>query len=100
VLETLTRHDFERRLGQGFRLALSAAEALDLTLIEVREAMAGGLGSPHRAPFSVVFRGGPRTRHLPQQIYDLTHPELGTLSIFIVPIGPDSEGMRYEAVFT
>ncbi|MDX6508976.1 MAG: hypothetical protein QOG81_728, partial [Gaiellaceae bacterium] len=37
---------------------------------------------------------------LPQQIYRFDHDELGTLEIFIVPIGTDEGGVRYEAVFT
>ncbi|MFN7117495.1 MAG: DUF6916 family protein [Saprospiraceae bacterium] len=28
------------------------------------------------------------------------HPNIGELYIFLVPLGPDAEGMRYEAVFT
>jgi hypothetical protein len=37
---------------------------------------------------------------LPQRIYRLEHAALDPLEIFIVPIGPDAEGMRYQAVFT
>jgi len=37
---------------------------------------------------------------LPQRTYDLVHPELGTLQIFIVPLGPQGGEMRYEAIFT
>ncbi len=48
-----------------------------------------------RAPFSLVFRGGPDPP-LPQRIYRVEHDELGALEIFLVPIAPD----RYEAVFT
>ena len=36
---------------------------------------------------------------LPQGMYDIEHEELRTLSLFMVPIGPDREGMGYEAVF-
>jgi hypothetical protein len=100
MLESLTKEVFEARLGERFEIALASGEALQLTLLQVQEAMAGGLGSPHRTPFSLFFRGGSPTHHLPQRIYDLRHPVLGTLSIFIVPIGPDAEAMRYEAVFT
>lgn len=51
-----------------------------------------------RAPFSLVFRG-PGDRVLPQRIYRLAHDELGEFEFFLVPIGPDREGMRYEAIF-
>jgi len=36
---------------------------------------------------------------LPQRMYNFDLGQLGSFDIFIVPIGPDSSGMRYEAVF-
>jgi hypothetical protein len=36
---------------------------------------------------------------LPQATYPVEHDELGRMEIFLVPIGPDGSGMRYEAVF-
>jgi hypothetical protein len=36
---------------------------------------------------------------LPQAIYQLEHDRMGTMDIFLVPIGPDGQGMGYEAVF-
>ena len=35
-----------------------------------------------------------------QVTYPLAHPELGTLEIFIGPIGPMDGGNGYQAVFT
>jgi hypothetical protein len=29
----------------------------------------------------------------------MEHEEIGALDIFLVPIGPDEEGPRYEAIF-
>ena len=51
-----------------------------------------------RRQFSLLFRG-PVDPFLSQGTYRLDHAELGALDIFLVPIGPDAEGMRYEAVF-
>ena len=48
-----------------------------------------------RAPFSLIFRGGP-SPPFPQQIYRVEHEVLGAIEIFLVPIATDS----YEAVFT
>ena len=36
---------------------------------------------------------------LPQGTYKVEHEKLGTLEIFLVPIGPDKEGLCYEAIF-
>ncbi len=49
-------------------------------------------------PFSLVFLGSPAPV-LPQRTWNLTHPALGNLEVFLVPIGPKDGRMRYEAVF-
>jgi hypothetical protein len=49
--------------------------------------------------FSLVF-AAKSGAVLPQAVYPLAHPALGTLEIFLVPIGPVPGGMGYEAVFT
>jgi hypothetical protein len=87
--------DFEKRLLATFRLPPSEPVS-ELVLIEaknLREPPASG-----RAPFSLLFRG-PRAPVLEQSIRCLEEPVLGNLDIFLVPIGPDEEGMVYEAVF-
>ena len=50
------------------------------------------------APFALVLRG-PRAPLLRQAIYALTHPRLGRIDIFLVPIAQDAECARYEATF-
>lgn len=99
MLESLTVSDFEPRLGQHFSIGTGGDGAdLDAELVEVtpvgEAARPGG-----RRPFSLVFRGPPGGA-LPQRIYRVDHPELGPLDIFLVPIGADGDGVRYEAVFT
>jgi len=42
----------------------------------------------------------PRGPFLPQAIYPLANPALGTLEIFLVPLGPQGDANSYEAVFT
>jgi hypothetical protein len=91
-LQTLTTADFEPLLEQRFRLDPGDQPAFEVELVEVTEIPreAGG-----RAPFSLVFQGGPNPP-LPQQIHRVEHERLGALEIFLVPIAAD----RYEAVFT
>ena len=71
------------------------AELTTVTPLGGRDADAGG----GRRPFSLIYRG-PLSPILPQKIYPVEHPELGTLELFLVPVGPEQGGMRYEAVFT
>ena len=48
--------------------------------------------------FSLVFRG-PHDRVLSQGMCRMEHAALGVFVLFIVPVGPDARGMRYQAVF-
>jgi hypothetical protein len=103
MLEQLSVSDFVGHVNGSFRIPLDSGEMVDLELIEAKT-----IGEGHRpdAPevrrraFSLIFRGPP-DRLLPQRIYPVEHPTLGTLEIFLVPLGPegDSEGLHYQAVF-
>jgi hypothetical protein len=55
--------------------------------------------APRVEPFALEF-AGPAEPQLEQRIYRLEHETLGSLDIFLVPIGFDfAGGLRYEAVF-
>ena len=106
MLERFTITTFAERLDETFRVYPDPADAerfLDVALIEATDltprAGQHAAAQERRAPFSIVFRG-PATPILPQRIYRLEHPALGTFDLFLVPIGPDECGMRYEAIFT
>jgi hypothetical protein len=92
MLEDLTVDQFRPVLHDGFGIAPDGAPAFEVELVEVTEIPREPGG---RAPFSLVFQGGPDPP-LPQGIYRVEHDELGELDIFLVPIAAD----RYEAVFT
>jgi hypothetical protein len=92
VLEDLTVDDFRLLLNERFRVAPDGVPAFEVELVEVREIPREPGG---RAPFSLVFQGGPEPP-FPQRIYRVEHDTLGELDIFLVPIAAD----RYEAVFT
>lgn len=96
-LEKLTAESFESHLGSRFGVATAPLGRLQFELVSVGRSAAGG-GPRAGGPFSLVFRG-PLQPVLSQRIYRLEHAALGPLEIFLVPIGPDAQGMRYEAVF-
>ena len=56
-------------------------------------------GDQGRAPFSLEFTD-PDPNHVPQQTVEFEDPEKGTYPLFVVPLGPSDDGMRYEAIFT
>jgi hypothetical protein len=91
-LETLTVGDFASLRGDRFRIVPDGASRFEAELTEVTEIPREPGG---RAPFSLVFQGGP-SPPLPQQIMSVEHDELGAIEVFLVPIAGD----RYEAVFT
>ena len=97
--EILTHAGFSDRLGETFRLSPGEAEpqCIELELIAAR-AMEPHPGTKHEPPFTLEFRG-PREPVLPQGVWPLEHSALGTIEIFLVPVGPDDQGNCYEAVF-
>lgn len=95
--QDLTHTRFAGCLNERFRIYADTA-CFDVELIQADALGSSHDGSALRESFSLVFRG-PLQPVLPQRIYRLEHEGLGTLEIFLVPVGPDKDGMRYEAVF-
>jgi uncharacterized protein DUF6916 len=95
-LKDLTAESFREHLGSRFRVHVDDVGSMDVELVDValHEPHAG----PRSQPFSLLFRGHLKS-YLPQAIYRLEHATLGTLELFLVPVGPDERGMRYEAIF-
>lgn len=91
----LNSHHFAKCVNSDFAMAADG-ETIPLRLVEVRE----GVNTPRQESFSLIF-SGPLSPYYPQSIYRLEHENLGTLELFLVPIGPDEnrEKMHYEAVF-
>jgi hypothetical protein len=94
VLESLTSEDFAARVGETFTAAGDGG-TLNLTLVAVDL-----LPTPpeHRQQFSLELRDDAHL-HLPQQTFSVEHAELGTFDLFMVPVGRDAEGIRYQAIF-
>jgi hypothetical protein len=49
--------------------------------------------------FSLIFVA-PKGPWLRQAIYPVTHPVLGVMEVFLVPVGPRQDGNAYQAIFT
>lgn len=98
--EALRIESFQNRVGEIFRLVAPGGTELVLRLSEVTplSPATSPPGSP-RSPFTVLFHGPP-TPWVSQATHRLEHGGLGPLELFLVPLGPDAAGMRYEAVFT
>ena len=97
MLAELTHTDFEPHVGTVFDMHLNETECLELELTQVQAADHGYPGEARRG-FSLIFSSR-LPGHAPQRIYTLEHPGLGTLELFLVPIGRGVVGMQYQAVF-
>ncbi len=94
----LTEQEFRRHLFTMFQIPAEDHDRVELELVEVTpyhgdDAEKGGMER-----FSVFFIGPPNIV-LPQYTYPLHHSELGVCHVFLVPIGLEEKGYRYEAVF-
>jgi hypothetical protein len=96
LIESFTSESFEPLIGDDFTFAIGE-HRLEVRLGEVTPLSDRAAGV--RKPFSLVFLGPPAPVWA-QQIYRVFHPSLGSFDLFLVPIGPEGEAMRYEAIFT
>ncbi|HEX8129334.1 MAG TPA: hypothetical protein VF527_09550 [Pyrinomonadaceae bacterium] len=96
MLEHLTLDALSAQLHTKFRVGLEPEKTVELELVEV-QAHGDVAGQAER--FSAFFRG-PLAQMLPQNTYPMEHEQLGSVEIFIVPVGKDDKGFQYEAVFS
>lgn len=96
-ISDLTHEVWSGLVGETFSLRLDDGSNLDVVL-EAAE-LAPGDPSRNANAHSALFVG-PGDQFLPQRMWPLAHPSIGEHSIFLVPVGHDEAGYRYEAVFT
>jgi hypothetical protein len=94
----LTEAEFLKHVNTKFRVALDAETSVDLELTEVKGYMSKHHEQTGMERFSLYFNG-PTEPLLPQKLYPFVHDEMGEFEIFIVPLGKNDTGFRYESVF-
>ena len=92
MLAVLTSRDFAPHLHTRFRVAELANYELELA--EVSDSSNAQLEQ-----FSLIFTGA-ASPWLNQGLYQLAHSQMPECELFLVPLGPDEKGMRYEAAFS
>jgi hypothetical protein len=98
MLDRLTKDDFTGRIGETFAATAEEGRTLTLTLRRV-DSLPRPEGDEGREPFSLEFTDEAQD-HVPQQTVEVEHADIGAFPLFVVPLGPSPDGMRYEAVFT
>lgn len=95
MLDRLSLEDFSPLIGSEVEVIAYGKQAR----LKVKEAAVIKSPSPRAAPpFHLVFAAPPAWR-VPQGLFRVTHPQLGEIELFAVPIGPDGESFNYEVIF-
>lgn len=92
----LTEEEFSKHVNTKFRVAIEPPVELELTLVKGYSSRPEEQSGMER--FSVFFHG-PADRFIPQNSYPFEHEAMGAFELFLVPVGRDEKGFRYEAVF-
>jgi len=100
-LDQLSIEAFAGMVKAKWLVEPGAGGALELELAAVsprRLIPSGGAGGGTYEQFALELLG-PADRLLPQRMYWIEAPSLGRFELFIVPVGRDASGIRYEAAF-
>ncbi|WP_353719381.1 hypothetical protein [Dyadobacter sp. 676] len=97
-LSQIAAADFLPYVGQPVTIQFARDFSLPSTILKVTEL--NSYTPLERGAFSVEFQTTGENRAIAQGIYRVVHPIGKYMDIFLVPIAPDSNGARYEAVFS
>lgn len=98
ALQLLTAGDFQSQIGTRFFIHFSGKGSTVAQLEKVVELPA--YKNLERKPFSILLQTTQKDHYYQQAIYTVEQPAVGSLPIFLVPVGCNEKGMQYEAVFT
>ena len=93
-----SEEEFRQHINTPFRLQVNAHKPIDLMLVGVESRPSDATEEQGMERFSVFFLGSPEFL-LPQATYRLAHPEMGEFDLFLVAIGKEADGYRYEAIY-
>lgn len=96
--EILHLSDFAPFIDHEFQISFTPELSLAAILVQAIEF--DSYTPANRKPFSLIFRTKQKNEYFAQAIRILHHPQKGEISVFLVPLGPDQLGMRYEAIFS
>lgn len=95
---TLKIEDIRPLLNQKVIVRFSDTHHLSAEVTEVSTLK--NFANSNTEPFSFTLRTEQKNEYFPQAIYPIEHPTKGDLAVFMVPIGFDAEGMKYEIIFS
>ncbi len=94
MLGVLTKSNFDPHLNDIFQVHTETVGVVDIQLVEIT-----GKKTAVTEGFSLIFHGS-KDKELGQRIYRITHPKMGEMELFLVPVTyHKTDGMYYQAVF-
>ena len=96
-MQILSCETFAGRANETFDVGVGE-NSLSMTLVQVQPLPVHAYAGMLRAPFSLMFKSESPVL-LPQNIYRMKNATLGVLELFLVPVGRDTSGILYQAVF-
>jgi hypothetical protein len=97
MLENFTVETFQPHVGKTFRVFVDERQYMPAELLSVTPW--GDTSDGKRQPFTLLFRADAGYA-IPQRMYILDTEGMEPFELFLVPLKPESDGTRYEAVFT
>ena len=96
-LINITFEDLEPYLNKILQVRFNAEAVLDAELINL--VRLDKFDALPRDPFSFILRTNQKQEYFPQATFIIVHPVKGEIPVFLVPLGPDNIGMKYQAIF-
>jgi hypothetical protein len=97
--DPFTIERFLPQVGEVFRVTLASGGEVPILLTEITRLASEGDRRRTREPFSLIFHAS-REAGPEQGTYRLTDPAGATFECLLVPLMPDANGLRFEAVYT
>lgn len=97
MLQDFTVDTFLPLVGRAFRVIVDERQYMPAELIDV--ASWGDTSDGKRQPFTLTFRAD-AAHHIPQATYTVDTEGMEPFPLFLVPVKPEADGTRYEAVFS
>lgn len=97
-LSLIKSDDFKACLNRPLDVHFSESAAISSVVTRVTDL--NSYSPLERPAFSVELQTTGDMTVRPQGIYRINHPVINGLDVFLVPIGMDNNGMKYEAVFS
>ncbi|MCF6319323.1 MAG: hypothetical protein L3J83_08605 [Proteobacteria bacterium] len=95
----ISKQTFQNLQDKCFEIAFESDKLTTCQLIEVKDVNSHTLKQGQSEPFSLVFETQ-GDQVFEQNTYLAKNIEMDEFPLFLVPIGADKKGVRYEAVFT